>query len=132
MFFFFPLGFGGGGILGLLIFYWIIRLILRLFFGGTSQKTYYRFDNTEDYSNFYNQYNRQYSQAQTGYKDWYAVLGVTSQATDDEIKKAYRKLILQYHPDKVTTDDPAKKEEATKRFREVQEAYENICKIRKI
>ena len=131
MFFFFPLGFGGGGIFGLLIFYWIIKLILRLFFGGSSQKTYYRFS-SDDFFNDSRFNNQNASQSQTTYKDWYSVLGVTSQATDDEIKKAYRKLILKYHPDKVTTDDPVEKEKATKRFREVQEAYENICKIRKI
>lgn len=64
----------------------------------------------------------------------YAILGVGENATDDEIKKAYRKLILEYHPDRVTANGAGEefKEFATKRFREVQEAYEQIKKERGI
>ena len=127
MFFFLPLGFGGGGILGILIFYWIIKLIFRLFFSSSS-RTYYNFDSQDYYRNY--QQNGTANQYANFNKDWYSVLGVTSQATNEEVKKAYRSLILKYHPDKVNTADAKEKEEATKRFREVQEAYENICKMR--
>ena len=53
------------------------------------------------------------------YKDYYAVLGVSKTATDDEIKKAYRKLARQYHPD-LNPDD----REAEKKFKDINEAYE--------
>src|SRR2546421_1555165 len=50
--------------------------------------------------------------------DYYAVLGVTREASEDEIRSAYRKLARQYHPDMNQAD------EASSRFREVTEAYE--------
>src|SRR5258706_1504316 len=54
-------------------------------------------------------------------RDYYDVLGVAREATDDEIKKAYRKLAIKYHPDKNPGDKAA--EEA---FKELGEAYEAL------
>jgi len=50
-------------------------------------------------------------------KDYYAVLGITKDASKANIKKAYRQLALKYHPDK--SDDP----QAEERFKEISEAY---------
>ena len=52
-------------------------------------------------------------------RDYYEVLGVAKGAGKDELKKAYRKLAIQYHPDKNPGD-----EEAEKKFKEAAEAYE--------
>jgi len=52
-------------------------------------------------------------------RDYYEVLGVTKSASADDIKKAYRKLAIQYHPDK-NPDNP----EAEDKFKEAAEAYE--------
>lgn len=55
-------------------------------------------------------------------RDYYEVLGVSKTATDEELKKAYRKLAKKYHPD-ANQDNKA---EAEAKFKEVNEAYENL------
>lgn len=54
-------------------------------------------------------------------KDYYKILGVGEKATADEIKKAYRKLAREYHPDR-NPDKPG----AEEKFKEVQEAYDTL------
>ena len=53
------------------------------------------------------------------YKDYYKILGVERNASEDDIRKAYRKLAMQYHPDR----DPDDKQ-AEERFKEINEAYQ--------
>ncbi len=54
-------------------------------------------------------------------KDFYKILGVSKDASEDEIKKVYRKLARKYHPDSVT--DPNEKDAAEAKFKEISEAY---------
>lgn len=58
-------------------------------------------------------------------KDYYEVLGVSKNASSDEIKRAYRKLALQYHPDRNKT------KEAENKFKEVTRAYEVLSDTQK-
>mgnify|MGYP001084580170 FL=1 len=60
-------------------------------------------------------------------RDYYEVLGVNKNASDEEIKKAYRKLAKKYHPDA----NPDNKEEAEAKFKEVNEAYETLSDSQK-
>ncbi len=60
-------------------------------------------------------------------RDYYEVLGVNKNATDEELKKAYRKLAKKYHPDA----NPDNKKEAEAKFKEVNEAYETLSDAQK-
>ena len=56
-------------------------------------------------------------------KNLYEILGVSQSATADEIKKAYRKLSLQYHPDRQGNKSDKEKKEAEEKFKEIGAAY---------
>lgn len=56
-------------------------------------------------------------------KDYYKILGINRNATDDEIKKAYRKRALVHHPDRHASSTDEEKKEQEKKFKEVGEAY---------
>ena len=60
----------------------------------------------------------------------YEILEIDSSATDAEVKKAYRKMAVKYHPDKVAQLGEEVKKAAKEKFQKVQEAYEQIKKQR--
>ena len=64
--------------------------------------------------------------------DAYKVLGLTPQATDEEVRKAYRKMALQYHPDRVATLGEDVREAAKRKFQEINDAKERIYKARNL
>ncbi|MFM7532860.1 MAG: molecular chaperone DnaJ [Rubrivivax sp.] len=61
-------------------------------------------------------------------RDYYEVLGVPKNASDDDIKKAYRKLAMKYHPDRNQGEEAHKAEE---KFKEAKEAYEMLSDAQK-
>ncbi len=65
--------------------------------------------------------------------DWaYNILGIETTATPEEIKKAYRKMAVKYHPDKVSYLGPEIQKAANEKFQKVNEAYQLISKEKQI
>jgi DnaJ like chaperone protein len=63
-------------------------------------------------------------------KDPYKVLGVESTATDDEVKRAYRKMAMKYHPDRVAGMSEEMQRNAAEQMKEINRAYEIIKETR--
>ncbi len=100
-----------------------------------------------DYQNTYSQWRKgssgsQYGQQNSSYSSSqssagsasnpYKTLGLDSSATDEEVKKAYRRMAMRYHPDKVEGLGEEMKKNATEQFRAINEAYETIKRERGI
>ena len=62
----------------------------------------------------------------------YKILEIDPNATNDEVKKAYRRMAMKFHPDKVSTLGEEVQHAAKEKFQKVNQAYENIKKERKI
>ena len=62
----------------------------------------------------------------------YKILEISPNATNEEVKKAYRKMAIKYHPDKVATLGEDVQKAAEEKFKAVNQAYEAICKERGI
>lgn len=62
----------------------------------------------------------------------YTALEITSSATNEEVKKAYRRMAMKYHPDKVANAGEEIRQQATDKFRAINEAYEHIKQQRGI
>lgn len=60
-------------------------------------------------------------------KDYYQILGVDKNANEDDLKKAYRKMALKWHPDR----NQDKKAQAEEKFKEINEAYEVLSDPKK-
>ena len=125
----------------------IILIVLRMIFGKKQPRrtrTYYyksghtNSGNTQDFEDFFRQatggaygnHQRQTSGGHHGYainKDkYYTELGVDKSSTSEEIKKAYRKMAMKYHPDKANNLDEKTKMEYEAKFKQINEAYENL------
>ena len=70
------------------------------------------------------------SNQQIGLDEAYKILGISQNATNDEVKAAYRKMALKHHPDRVSTLGDDVREAAEKKFQEINNAKERIYKAR--
>jgi DnaJ like chaperone protein len=77
----------------------------------------------------YNELKAKYAPA---FERYYAILGINSKASDDEIKRQYRKLVKEYHPDKIASKGLPEEfnKFANDKFREIQDAYDAVRKER--
>ena len=91
------------------------------------EKTSYQKGERRRNEGFQGRYNRAQPDEKTSEQDPYQVLGVSRSASLDEVKSAYRKLALKYHPDKVNHLGDEFKAMAEKRFKEIQEAYNHLA-----
>ena len=82
---------------------------------------------TPDYQSILSLYHKQTD------TNWaYTALGIEPSATNDEVKKAYRRMAMKYHPDKVANAGENIRQQATDKFRAINEAYEHIKSLRQI
>ncbi len=95
------------------------RISARLHVNGGERYSY-------DRSDHYSSSGSYTSNATNAYK----TLGISSDATNAEVKEAYRTLVKKYHPDKYATQGADAQAKAEQKFKEVQEAYETIKKAR--
>jgi DnaJ like chaperone protein len=82
--------------------------------GGRQDRAYQGSQNSAERNNSFSKH------------DPYEILGVNRNASADEIKSAYRKLALKYHPDKVDHLGDEFKDLAEKKFKDIQEAYQKL------
>ena len=66
-------------------------------------------------------------------KNWaYKVLEIEPNASNEEVKKAYRRMAMKFHPDKLNTMGEEVKKSATEKFKKVNDAYQTIKKERNL
>ncbi len=104
--------------------------VLNLLYGRNPYQHYYQQQSHRSYQ----QYAYQASQHGLNLQECYALLDITATATDAEIKKAYRRMMSQNHPDKLVAKGLPEKmvKLATEKTQRIQKAYEQICKTRNI
>lgn len=99
-----------------------------MFLGYGSQSGYYNYNTgySSDYGSSSNYSSNNYSNLDKDYK----ILEISPDASDDEVKKAYRKAAMKHHPDKVSHLGEEMRKAAEEKFAKLNEAYERIKKSR--
>ena len=96
----------------------------RTFFGGGFEQ-----DSTNTGGRTYSRYQRNtYNYYTTDKSKYYTILGVSKNASQDEIRKAYHKLAKEHHPDKFVNSSDSEKKYHENKMKEINDAYENLTK----
>ena len=96
----------------------------RTFFGGGFEQ-----DSTNTGGRTYSGYQRNtYNYYTTDKSKYYTILGVSKNASQDEIRKAYHKLAKEHHPDKFVNSSDSEKKYHESKMKEINDAYENLTK----
>ena len=96
----------------------------RTFFGGGFEQ-----DSTNTGGRTYSGYQRNtYNYYTTNKSKYYTILGVSKNASQDEIRKAYHKLAKEHHPDKFVNSSDSEKKYHENKMKEINDAYENLTK----
>ena len=123
---------------GYAIVLWIVcRIVISVIAKGAESSARYQTYNSHNYrSSYQNSYQNNYQHNNTsdnsqkteskGIEYHYSVLGVSSSATDAEVKKAYRDMVRKFHPDMVSTQGENAQRMAERKTQELNEAYQNI------
>lgn len=97
----------------------------RTFFGGGTGYTYGGYSNQNNGSSYQRNTSSTYT---TNKSKYYTILGVSRSASQDEIKKAYRKLAKEHHPDRFVNSSDSEKKYHENKMKEINDAYENLTK----
>lgn len=103
----------------IIILYWILGKIFGFFFGRTRR------------SGYSNQYADSRNTFGSKIEDSYQILNISPFSSDSEIESSYKKLVLQFHPDKTLNMGPDLRKLSEQRMKEINSAYDDIKKQRK-
>lgn len=123
------IGYNMAGFRGAMLGFLLGLLVDSMYSRPTIHFTYYTDKDFHDQN-----YQRQTYQPYVDHRlqDAYKTLGVTEDASDDEVRQAYRQLALRYHPDRVTSQGEQARKAAERIFQQIGEAKDIIFKVRGI
>jgi len=117
---------GGRGFLFGFLLGWLVDSMYRR---PTIHFTFRR-GSADDFSGYQKQEKAWQPYVDVTLQEAYRTLGITSTATDEEVRQAYRQMALRYHPDHFAAQGEAARQQAEKRFREITEARDIIFRAR--